>query len=153
MSAIQAGAVTASAFQFLSALDAYAKEAAALTCDRVDPEAYHRMRVGLDEMRRYVQGVPGLSAGWIEVQIRHFELAHVRWKMEQAQAEVAAMQLVAARHDAAVRRLRALCVGLIQFDTCGPGCNRWMCCFTTATSARSAGRRFICSAARCNPPT
>lgn len=52
MSAIQAGAVTASAFQFLSALDAYAKEAAALTCDRVDPEAYHRMRVGLDEMRR-----------------------------------------------------------------------------------------------------
>lgn len=121
MSAIQAGAVTASAFQFLSALDAYAKEAAALTCDRVDPEAYHRMRVGLDEMRRYVQGVPGLSAGWIEVLIRHFELAHVRWKMEQAQAEVAAMQLVAARHDAAVRRLRALCVGLIQFDTCGPG--------------------------------
>lgn len=121
MSAIQAGAVTAIAFQFLSALDAYGKEAAALTCDRVDPEAYHRMRVRLDEMRRYGRELPGLSAGWVEVLIRHFELAHVRWKWEQAQAEVAIVQLVAARHDAAVQRLRALCVSLIQRDTCDAG--------------------------------
>lgn len=121
MSATQAGAVTALAFQFLDSLEAYAREAEQLTCERVDPEAYHRMRLHLDAMRPRVQDVPGLSASWVEVLIRHFELAHVRWKIEQGQAQADSAAAVAAEHAAAVRRLRRLCAIVVERDTGAPG--------------------------------
>lgn len=119
MSATQAGAITSVALQLLKELDAYAKEAGQLTTERVDPEAYHRMRLHLDATRLFVHDVPGVSASWVEVLIRHFELAHVRWKLEQGQADAGAVEPVAAEHAAAVRRLRALCAIAIQRDTCG----------------------------------
>jgi hypothetical protein len=121
MSATEAGAITAVAFHLLHALDAYGQETAQLARERVDPEAYHRMRLHLDAMRSCVQDVPGLSASWVEVLIRHFELAHVHWRIAQGMAQADSLELVATEHDAAVRRLRTLCTVAIQRDTCITG--------------------------------
>jgi hypothetical protein len=116
MSATRAGAVTAIAFELMNVLDAYAREAAQLTCERVDPGAYHRMRMHFDAMRGCVQDMPGLGAGWVELLIRHFELAHVRWEMEQGQAHPASVELVACEHAGSVQRLRTLCALVVQRD-------------------------------------
>jgi hypothetical protein len=121
MSATEAGAITAVAFHLLHALDAYGQETAQLARERVDPEAYHRMRLHLDAMRPCVQDVPGLSASWVEVLIRHFELAHVHWRIEQGQAEAASVERIATGHAAAVRGLRTLCTVAIQRDACLKG--------------------------------
>jgi hypothetical protein len=121
MSATQAGAVTAVALQLLRALDSYAEEAGQFTHGRVHTEAYHRMRVQLDGLRRCVQDVPGLELAWVELLIRHFELAHVRWKVEQGQADAGSLEPVAAEHAAAVQRLRVLCSLMIQRDSCATG--------------------------------
>lgn len=116
MSATQAGAVTATLFQLMTALDSYSFEAAQLTSSRVDPEAYHRMRLRLDEMRLYAQGMPGLSAHWVELLIRHFELTHTRWKIEQSGADLGSLERPSIEHGAAVQRLRAACGALIRED-------------------------------------
>jgi hypothetical protein len=113
MSARQASAVNAVYLQLMGAVDAYALETARLSSARVDPEAYHRMRVHLDDMRRYAQDVPGLSASWVELLIRHFELLHVRWKIERGEQDLASLHTVVANHDAAVQSLRTLCRAML----------------------------------------
>ncbi|MBA2676090.1 MAG: hypothetical protein H0U68_20750 [Ramlibacter sp.] len=83
MSASQASAATAIAFQLIAALDRYKAEVEQLAALRVDPEAYHRLRLSLDEMRRYAFELPSLSLAWVELLIRHFELVHALWKQQQ----------------------------------------------------------------------
>jgi len=121
MSATQASAVTAILFQLMTALDNYSLEAAQLGCARVDPKAYHRMRLRLDEMRRYAHDVPGLSASSVELLIRHLELAHVRWKIDQSGEDCGSLQRAAAEHGAAVQRLRAQCGALLRRDASPDG--------------------------------
>lgn len=125
MSATQASAVSAVLFQLMGTLDRYAQEAAQLTGARVDPEAYHRMRLHLDEMRHYAQNMPGLSASWVEVLIRHFELVHVRWRIEQGGEDPGRLVPVCADHDAAVQRMRSLCGVLLVGDTGPRGSSSW----------------------------
>jgi len=90
MSASNAGAVSAIAFQLLASLDGYAVETRQFAEGGVDPEAYHRLRLRIDEMRRYALALPGVSVAWVELLIRHFELAHARWKVEQGDGDLRA---------------------------------------------------------------
>jgi hypothetical protein len=122
MSASQAGAVTAIALQLLSELDAYSQEAAQLTSHRVDPEAYHRMRLHLDAMRRFAVDMPDVSGRWVELLIRHFEFAHERWKLEgAAEAPRGGLERASDAHAAAIRRLREQCVGVIRGESAARG--------------------------------
>jgi hypothetical protein len=122
MSASEASAVTAIVFQLMGELDAYSQEAAHLTSARVDPEAYHRMRLHLDAMRPFALDVPAVSARWVELLIRHFELAHERWKLEAANQDAPGrVERASDEHDAAVRRLREQCVRILHAESAAQG--------------------------------
>ena len=116
MSASHAGAVSAIALQLLESLDHYAAETRQFAVGGVDPEAYHRLRLRLDEMRRYALAVPGLSVAWVELLIRHFELAHARWKVEQGDGDLEVLAPIVQVHQAALQALRTGCLHVLRQD-------------------------------------
>jgi hypothetical protein len=82
MSASQAPALSAVAFQLAAALDAYEQDVAGMVRVPFDPELYQRVSRRMDEMRLYAASLP-LSGAWVEVMIRHFELVHGIWTSTQ----------------------------------------------------------------------
>ncbi len=114
MSASQASAATAIAFQLIAALDRYKAEVEQLAALRVDPEAYHQLRLSLDEMRRYAVELPSLSIAWVELLIRHFELAHALWKRQQGGTEQDAFAALQESHRNCLETLRARCVRILH---------------------------------------
>jgi hypothetical protein len=114
MSASQASAATAIAFQLIGALEAYKAEVEQLAAPRADPEAYHRLRLRLDEMRRYSVELPSLSVAWVELLIRHFELAHALWKLQQGEIARDAVAALHDNHRSCAARLRAQCLRILH---------------------------------------
>jgi hypothetical protein len=112
MSASQAHALTAIAFQLLAALENYEKDVAAMLHGPLDPEAYRRVSGHIDTMRMYAAALPALSVAWVEVMIRHFELTHGLWRVQRAPEAADLAQLHAQLLDA-VRRLSHKCVQLL----------------------------------------
>jgi hypothetical protein len=106
MSAFEACALTAIALQFASALDTYERDVEAMVAQRLDPELYHRVSGHMDEMREYASSMPRLSAAWVEVMIRHFELTHGLWREQQREADRAEIRQLSEKQACAVRRLR-----------------------------------------------
>ncbi|MGV3571164.1 MAG: hypothetical protein ACO1PB_11235 [Ramlibacter sp.] len=86
MSASQASAFSAIAFQLVAALERYEEDVGRLVRAPADPELYQRVSRHVDELRMYVGAFPSLSVAWVEVLIRHFELTHGIWKQQQAPA-------------------------------------------------------------------
>ena len=83
MSASQAHALSAIAFQLAAALEAYEEDVAAMVHAPRDPEIYHRVTRKMDEMRLYAAALPQVSVAWVEVMIRHFELTHGMWRAQK----------------------------------------------------------------------
>jgi hypothetical protein len=114
MSASQANAVSGIAFQLIAALEAYLGEVEQLAQPRPDPETFHHVRLRLDEMRLYSASLPGISVAWVELLIRHFELAHSLWQAQQGLADPGAVGKVQSQHAEAAVRLRQHCVTLLH---------------------------------------
>lgn len=110
MSASQAPALSAIAFQLAAALDAYEQDVALLVRSPVDPEAYHRVSQHMDQMRMYAAALPPVAVAWVEVMIRHFELTHGLWRPHAQQADLKQLH---ARLREAVRSLSRKCVLLM----------------------------------------
>ena len=116
MSASQASATTAIAFQLIGALEAYRTEIVQLTASHVDSETYHRLRLRIDEMRRYSAELPSLSTAWVKLLILHFELAHALWKQQQGGMAAESLEAVRDRHRGCMERMRAQCVRVLHQD-------------------------------------
>jgi hypothetical protein len=112
MSASDSPALSAIAFQFAAALDAYEEEVDALLRSRFEPELYRRVSHRMDEMRMYAASLPTLSGAWVEVLIRHTELTHGMWRGQQPGGCVDLAQLRAQLQEA-VQRLSHKCMHLL----------------------------------------
>jgi hypothetical protein len=112
MSASQALALTAVAYQFSAALQSYAEDMDRLVQEGAQAERYQRISGRMDEMRLYAVSLPTLSAAWVEVLIRHFELTHklLRAQQQRTAADLADVQF--GWRDA-VQRLSRKCLQLI----------------------------------------
>jgi hypothetical protein len=113
MSASQGSALSAIAFQLAAALEAYEADVATLLRAPLDPELYQRVSRHVDNMRMYSGALPALSVAWVEVLIRHFELTHGLWRVQQGVADQAVMQGHHEHLRAAIARLRQLCLRAI----------------------------------------
>jgi 7-keto-8-aminopelargonate synthetase-like enzyme len=112
MSASQAQALSAIAFQLATALQAYEEEVAAMVAAPLDAEQYQRVSKRMDEMRMYATALPPLSVAWVEVLIRHFELTHGLWRAQQYR-DATDLRALQARLAEAVFRLSRKCVQLM----------------------------------------
>jgi hypothetical protein len=112
MSASQAHALSAIAFQLAAALEAYEEDVAAMVRAPRDPEIYHRVTKKMDEMRLYAAALPQVSVAWVEVMIRHFELTHGMWRAQKEGGADGLGELHANLQEA-VLRLSRKCVQLM----------------------------------------
>jgi hypothetical protein len=113
MSASHAPALSAIAFQLAATLDAYEQDVAAMVRTPLDAEAYHRVSRHMDQMRMYAASLPPLSVAWVEVMIRHFELTHGLWRMQQERPEKVDLKHLHSQLRDAVTRLSRKCVQLM----------------------------------------
>jgi hypothetical protein len=100
MSAFDAPALSAIAFQLAAALDAYEQDLALLVRTPSDTDTYHRVGRHMDQMRMYAAALPPLAVPWVEVMIRHFELTHGLWRWQQDPASADLKQLYGQLRDA-----------------------------------------------------
>jgi hypothetical protein len=84
MSASQAHALSAIAFQLAATLERYEDEVEGMLLCPLDADQYRRVSAHIDEMRLYASALPEVSVAWVEVLIRHFELTHHLWRVQQA---------------------------------------------------------------------
>jgi hypothetical protein len=113
MSASQASALSAIAFQLAAALYAYERDISLMAAGRMDPELYQAIGRRMDEMRTYAASLPRLSVAWVDVLIRHFELTHGVWQVQQD--KLAAAQIARLHEDQrqACARLRKQCLHML----------------------------------------
>jgi hypothetical protein len=112
MSASQAQALSAIAFQLAAALQAYEEEVAVMVAAPLDAEQYQRVSKRMDEMRMYATALPSVSVAWVELMIRHFELTHGLWR-EQQDRGATNLRALQAQLTEAVFRLSRKCVQLM----------------------------------------
>ena len=113
MSASDAPALSALAFQLAAALDAYEQDVAILARGPFDSDAYYRASRHMDEMRMYAASLPMLSVAWVEVMIRHFELTHGIWRLQKDPREGTDLAQLHAQLRQSVQALARKCVQLM----------------------------------------
>jgi hypothetical protein len=113
MSASDARALGAIAFQLAATLDAYDQEITALVVSGFEPERYRRVSRHMDEMRMYTAALPAVSVAWVEVMIRHFELTHGLWRVQKEGPGSADVREVHRQLQEAVQRLSRKCAQLM----------------------------------------
>jgi hypothetical protein len=118
MSASQAHALDAIAFQLVAALDAYDRDTERMIKAWPEPELYRKVSVQVDEIRMYSSALPQLRVQWVEVLIAHAELVHCLWRAQSgglpgddARAKIAGVR---EHHAAAVAALRHRCVRALK---------------------------------------
>jgi hypothetical protein len=114
MSAPQARALDAIAFQLAAALDAYDVTFESLMRNWPDIDLYHSASASMDELRMYSAALPQLSVQYVSLLIAHAELVHALWKNAKGKA-VADEVLATARddHRSAISALRRKCLHLL----------------------------------------
>jgi hypothetical protein len=114
MSAPQARALDAIAFQLASALDAYDVTFDSLMRAWPDMDLYHSASASMDELRMYSAALPQLAVPYVSLLIAHAELVHTLWKNSNGKT-VADEVLAAARddHRSAISALRRKCLRLL----------------------------------------
>jgi hypothetical protein len=114
MSASQARALDAVAFQLAATLDAYDVTFDALMRAWPDMDLYHRASASMDELKMYSAAVPQLSVPYVALLISHAELVHCLWKNGSGTAQPGD-PLERARHDhrLAITSLRRKCLHLL----------------------------------------
>lgn len=113
MFACQRPALGVIAFQLAAALDAYERDVAGLVRGPLDLDLYQRVSRQMDQMRLHAGALPPLSAAWVEVMIRHFELMHGLWRLQGGESPGSDLAPLHARLRAAVQRLSRECADLM----------------------------------------
>lgn len=113
MSAHDAHAFSAIAFQLAQVLDAYERDVASMLRGTFDADAYRRVSGHVDEMRMYSASLSPVSGAWVEVLIRHFELTHGLWRVQKEGPGAADLDQLHARLREALQRLSRKCVQLM----------------------------------------
>ncbi|RYY98997.1 MAG: hypothetical protein EOO24_17840 [Comamonadaceae bacterium] len=114
MSASNAAAFDALAFQLAAALDRYDAEFAELMRRWPDMELYNGVSKRIDELRMVSASFPELSVQYVSLLIAHAELVHCLWKT-QTEPATASGNLAVARdeHQMAIRSMRRKCLRLL----------------------------------------
>lgn len=113
MSASQAHALSAIAFQLAATLERYDEDVARLLKGPLDQDLYRRVSAHVDQMRMYAASLPAVSVAWVEVLIRHFELTHGLWRAQRDLAEATALPQLHAQLRDALSKLSRRCVELM----------------------------------------
>jgi hypothetical protein len=92
MSASEASALSAVAFQLAASLDAYDEQVDELLRQPLDSALYQAVSRRMDEMRMYSATLPQLSVSWVELLIRHFEFTHALWRVHRQACPESEMQ-------------------------------------------------------------
>ena len=115
MSAFEAPALDAIAFQLAAALEKYDQDVARMVDTWLDMDLYHEVSEEIDQIRMYSAALPRLSVGWVELLIAHAELVHSLWRLrfQEDGADRTRLEEVHARHAECVEFLRVRCLRLL----------------------------------------
>jgi len=113
MSASQIHALSAIAFQLAAALESYEPDVDCLLGGPFDAEPYRRVSAHMDRMRMYAAANPTLAVPWVELMIRHFELMHGLWRVQQKGPAAADLRQIQAALRDSVRRLARMCTQMM----------------------------------------
>ncbi|HET8748176.1 MAG TPA: hypothetical protein VFM98_21440 [Ramlibacter sp.] len=122
MSAYEAPALDAMAFQLASALEQYDRDAARMVETWLDMEMYEQVSEEIEQIRMFCAPLPQLSVPWAELLIAHAELVHSLWRLRFRELESDRVQLaeVRARHGACIGALRARCLRMLACSDSRP---------------------------------
>lgn len=109
MSASQAHALSAIAFQLAATLETYEEDVEGMLECPHDADNYRRVSGHIDNMRLYASALPAVSVAWVEVLIRHFELTHHLWRAQHSGALQDELGQLRGQLSEAVRRLSRKC--------------------------------------------
>ena len=115
MSASQAPALDAIAFQLAAALEQYDQDVTAMVDTWLDMDLYHQVSAQVERIRMYSAALPALSVHWVELLIAHAELVHSLWRLrfQEVEADRARLQQVRERHARCIASLRMRCLRLL----------------------------------------
>lgn len=115
MSASQAPALDAIAFQLVAALEKYDQDVTAMVASWLDLDRYHAVSDQLEQIRLFSGALPGLGVLWMELLIAHAELVHSLWRLrfQEVDADRVILDEVRERHARCVESLRLRCLRLL----------------------------------------
>jgi hypothetical protein len=115
MSAHDAPAADALAFQLAAALENYDDMVARMVETWLDMDLYRDVSDQVEHIRMLTAALPHFSVCWVELLIAHAELVHSLWRLRfrEQQADRARLDEVRERHSASVRSMRRQCVRLL----------------------------------------
>jgi hypothetical protein len=113
MSIAQGSALIAIGMQLVEKLDGYEVDLDRLLLAPHDPELYRQISHSVDHMRMLSATLPKLSVCWVELLIRHFELTHGLWRIQQGSEQPGAMEPLREQAQHAARRLRERCLEVV----------------------------------------
>jgi hypothetical protein len=115
MSAHQASALDAIAFQLAAALETYDEETAAMMAAWPDLERYRAVSEQIERIRLFSSALPDVRVQWVELLIAHAELIHFLWREQYGDGQAAREQIASVRehHSDAIAALRARCLRLV----------------------------------------
>lgn len=115
MSASEAPARDAIAFQLAAALEQYEQHVAAMVRTWPDMDLYRDVSGQVEQIRTYCAVLPQLGGPWVELLIAHAELVHSLWRLRfrDDAGDRGQFEHVRGRHAAAVRSLKDPCLRLL----------------------------------------
>ena len=116
MSAFEAPALDAIAFQLAAALEKYEQQVARMVDTWLDMDLYREVSDQIEEIRMFAAALPQLSVPWVELLIAHAELVHSLWRLrfQDVAADRERFGEVRAHHTACVESLRHRCLRLLS---------------------------------------
>lgn len=115
MSAYDAPAFDAIAFQLAAALEKYDEDVGTMVDTWLDMEVYRAVSDQVEDIRMLTAALPQLSVAWVELLIAHAELVHSLWRLRFREDEIDRGKLaeVRTRHNDALQALRNRCVRML----------------------------------------
>ncbi|MBI5277224.1 MAG: hypothetical protein HY854_12245 [Burkholderiales bacterium] len=104
------------ALQLADAVDVYDSQLEQLVATHADPDQYQELGRQLDEMRMYASTVPQVSVCWVELLIRHFELLHGLWRVQQGRSDGPGIEHLRSEQRRAALTLRRKCLQVAHHD-------------------------------------
>jgi hypothetical protein len=116
MSASEAPALDAIAFQLAAALEKYDLDVNRMVDTWLDMERYRVVSEEIDRIRLYSSALPSLNVHWVELLIAHAELVHSLWRLRfrEEEADREKLQQVRERHSRCIESLRVRCLRLLS---------------------------------------
>ena len=115
MSASQAPALDAIAFQLAAALEDYEQHVAVMVDTWLDMELYREVSDQIEQIRMFCAALPQFGPPWVELLIAHAELVHSLWRLRfrDDPSDRKKLGQVRTRHAAAVESLKGPCMRLL----------------------------------------